>query len=42
MRSNVMMKQEAMAADMAGADGVPVDFRKMKLKYDVMVVFALK
>jgi uncharacterized protein len=42
MRSNVMMKQEAMAADMANADGVPVDFRKMKLKYDVMVVFALK
>ena len=42
MRSNVMMKQEAMAADMAGADGVPVDFRKMKLKYDVTVVFALK
>jgi uncharacterized protein len=42
MRSNVMMKQEAMAADMAGADGAPVDFRKMKLKYDVMVVFALK
>jgi uncharacterized protein len=42
MRSNVMMKQEAMAADMAGADGAPVDFRKMKLKYDVTVVFALK
>ena len=42
MRSNVMMKQEAMATDMAAADGNPVDFRKMKLRYDVTVVFALK
>lgn len=42
MRSNVMMKEQAMAADMAGAEGNPVDFRKMKLKYDVTVVFAIK
>ena len=42
MRSNVMMKEQAMAADMAGSDGTPIDFRKMKLKYDVTVVFALK
>jgi uncharacterized protein YggE len=42
MRSNVMMKQEAMAGDVAAADGNPVDFRKMKLRYDVTVVFAVK
>ena len=42
MRSNVMMKEQAMAGDMAAADGNPVDFRKMKLRYDVTVVFAIK
>lgn len=42
MRSNTMMKQEAMAGDMATANGNPVDFRKMKLRYDVTVVFAVK
>lgn len=42
MRSNVMMKEQAMNQDMAEADGNPVDFRKMKLKYDVTVVFSLK
>ena len=42
MRSNVMMKEQAMAGDMASADGNPIDFRKMKMKYDVTVVFALK
>src|SRR5215216_1261120 len=41
MRSNVMMKEQAMTGDMAAADGNPVDFRKMKLKYDVTVVFAV-
>ena len=40
-RANVMMKQEGYAADAAG-DANPVDFRKIKLKYDVNVVFALK
>lgn len=40
MRSNVMMKEQAM--DMATAEGNPVDFRKMKLRYDVSVVFAVK
>lgn len=42
MRSNVMMKEQAMAGDMAAADGNTVDFRKMKLRYDVTVVFAIK
>jgi len=42
MRSNVMMKEQAMNQDMTSADGNPVDFRKMKLKYDVTVVFAVK
>ena len=42
MRSNVMMKEEAMNQDMAGANDNPVDFRKMKLRYDVTVVFAVK
>jgi uncharacterized protein YggE len=42
MRSNVMMKEQAMAGDMAAANGNPVDFRKMKLRYDVTVVFAVK
>ena len=37
--SNVMMKQEG--AD-ASADAAPVDFRKIKLKFDVSVVYALK
>ena len=40
-RSNVMMKAEDAAAGYAG-DTTPVDFRKIKLKYDVTVVFALK
>lgn len=38
--SNMMMKQEAYAADAVAA--TPVDFRKIKLKYDVTVVYALK
>jgi uncharacterized protein YggE len=42
MRSNVMMKEQAIAGDMAAANGNPVDFRKMKLRYDVTVVFAVK
>ena len=42
MRSNVMMKEQAMANDMSAADGNPVDFRKMKLRYDVTVVFSVK
>jgi uncharacterized protein YggE len=42
MRSNVMMKEQAMNQDMASANDSPVDFRKMKLKYDVRVVFAVK
>lgn len=42
MRSNVIMKEQAMAGDMAAADGNPIDFRKMKLRYDVTVVFAIK
>jgi uncharacterized protein YggE len=42
MRSNVMMKEQAMNQDMAAADGNPVDFRKMKLKYDVTVVFSVR
>ncbi len=41
MQSNRMMKEQA-SADMSGADANPVDFMKIKLKYDVMVVFALK
>ena len=40
-RSNVMMKAEDAAAGYAG-DTTPVDFRKIKLKHDVTVVFALK
>ncbi len=42
MRSNVMMKEQAMDQDMATADGNPVDFRKIKLKYDVTVVFSVR
>jgi len=42
MRSNVMMKEQAMANDMSAADGNPADFRKMKLRYDVTVVFAMQ
>ncbi len=42
MRSNVMMKEQAMNQDMAAADGNPVDFRKLKLKYDVTVVFSVR
>ena len=42
MRSNVMMKEQAMNQDMASANDNPVDFRKMKLRYDVTVVFAVK
>ncbi len=37
--SNTMMKQDG--AEMA-ADAGPTDFKKIKLKYDVTVVFALK
>jgi uncharacterized protein YggE len=37
--SNTMMKQDA--AEMA-ADVAPTDFKKIKLRYDVTVVFALK
>ncbi|MFN2437735.1 MAG: SIMPL domain-containing protein [Chitinophagaceae bacterium] len=37
--SNTMMKQDA--AEMA-ADLAPTDFKKIKLRYDVTVVFALK
>lgn len=37
--SNVMMKQQAYGE---AADSGPVDFRKIRLKYDVTVVFALK
>ena len=42
MRSNVMMKEQAMANDMSAADGNPVDFRKMKLRYEVTLVFAMQ
>ena len=42
MRSNVMMKEQAMNQDMAGVNDTPVDFRKMKLRYDVTVIFAVK
>jgi uncharacterized protein YggE len=42
MRSNVMMKEQAMNQDMVSANDNPVDFRKMKLRYDVTVVFAVK
>jgi uncharacterized protein YggE len=42
MRSNVMKKEQAMNQDMASANDNPVDFRKMKLRYDVTVVFAVK
>jgi uncharacterized protein YggE len=42
MRSNVMMKEQAMAGDLSAADGNAVDFRKMKLRYDVTVVFSVK
>jgi hypothetical protein len=38
-RSNMMMKEQAMASDESGQ---VVDFKKIKLKYDVTVVFALK
>lgn len=41
MRSNVMMKEQVMNQDVAANDN-PVDFRKMKLRYDVTVVFAVK
>ncbi|MFN2457490.1 MAG: SIMPL domain-containing protein [Chitinophagaceae bacterium] len=40
-RSNVMMKEGNVSADMA-APAEPLDFRKIKLRYDVTVVFALK
>ena len=42
MRPNVMMKEQAMNQDLSAADGNPVDFRKMKLRYDLTVVFAVK
>ena len=38
--ANMMMKQEAM--DAVATDAAPTDFKKIKLKYDVSVVFALK
>jgi uncharacterized protein YggE len=38
-RSNMMMKEQAMVSDESGQ---VVDFKKIKLKYDVTVVFALK
>lgn len=38
--ANVLMKQEAAISD--SDDTAAVDFRKIKLKYDVSVVFALK
>lgn len=41
MASNRMMRAE-MAQDAAGADQPQADFKKIKLKYDVSVVFALK
>lgn len=37
--ANVLMKEASVAAD---NDNIPVDFRKMKLKYDVSVVFAIQ
>ena len=37
--SNTMMKQDG--AEMS-ADVAPTDFKKLKLRYDVTVVFALK
>jgi len=39
-QANVMMKEQAQSADVASDPAV--DFRKIKLKYDVTVVFALK
>lgn len=41
LASNRMMKAEAVQMDQA-ADQPQADFKKMKLKYDVTVVFALK
>ncbi|HEX6334013.1 MAG TPA: SIMPL domain-containing protein [Flavisolibacter sp.] len=41
VRSNVMMK-EGMDAGVAAPEEAVVDFRKIRLKYDVTVVFALK
>ena len=41
MASNRMMKAEAAQMDQS-ADQAQADFKKMKLKYDVTVVFALK
>lgn len=40
--ANVMMKAQAAGVEMADAAAPQVDFRKLKLKYDVMVVFSLK
>jgi uncharacterized protein YggE len=39
--ANKMMRTE-MQQDAAGSEETPVDFKKIKLKYDVTVVFALK
>ena len=39
--NNKMMRTE-MQQDAAGSEETPVDFKKIKLKYDVTVVFALK
>jgi len=38
--ANTMMKQEYM--DAVASDAAPTDFKKIKLKYDVNIVFALK
>jgi uncharacterized protein YggE len=40
MRSNMMMKSEA--ADQSAPDQPQADFKKMKIRYDVNVVFELK
>lgn len=42
MMANRMMKAEVAQASDAGADQAQADFKKIKLKYDVNVVFALK
>ena len=42
MRSNVMMEAKSAMADQAPADQPQADFKKMKIRYDVTVVFELK
>ncbi|HEX2607280.1 MAG TPA: hypothetical protein VHK91_07875, partial [Flavisolibacter sp.] len=39
MKANAMLRNEAQTAD---AEETMVDFKKIKLKYDVTVTFALK